>query len=204
MDTHIKRALVLVAAALLSAAPVTEAYEKGDWIVAAGAGAVDPKSTNGTIVSVDSTTSLILSGEYMLSDQLGIEVLGAWPFTHDIRLAADGSKVGETKHLPPTFSLKYHFATDGAVNPYIGAGVNYTTFFEESTTGALAGARLSLDDSFGIAAQAGLDWMFSDSMLLSINLRWVNIEADASVDGVFLETVKIDPLVYGISIGWTF
>lgn len=204
MSTLILRVIIPTMVALLLASPATYAYEKGDWIIQAGVGSVDPKSNNGTIASVDAGESLIISGEYMFSDKLGFEVLAAWPFSHDIKLAADGTKVAETKQLPPTFSLKYHFATDAAFNPYVGAGLNYTLFFDEETTGPLAGSSLDLDDSFGIAAQAGFDYAFSDTMMLNLEVRWMNIETDAKLDGVFLETVEIDPVVYGISLGWRF
>lgn len=204
VNTQLSKKVISAAAVLLLASPFAQAVEKGDWIIQAGVGMVDPKSDNGTVASVDSGTSLIITGEYMLSDNLGVEVLASWPFTHDIKLAADGTKVGETKHLPPTFSLKYHFMPAEAFKPYLGLGLNYTTFFDESTTGPLAGTSLKLDDSFGVAAQAGFDYAFSDNMMLNIEARWINIETDASIDGVFLETVEIDPLVWGISLGWKF
>ncbi len=202
----IPRKMIPAVTLALLAGPAAQAYEKGDWIIQAGAGMVDPGSYSATVdvASVDSGTSLILSGEYMFSDQLGFEVLAAWPFSHDIKLAADGTKVGETKHLPPTFSLKYHFTTGSAFNPYLGAGLNYTTFFSTKTTGPLNGLDLDLDDSFGFAAQVGFDYEFSDTMMLNFDFRWMNIETDAKLDGVFLETVTIDPTVYGISIGWKF
>ena len=195
--------LPLLAAALLSA-PVTFAYEPSDWIIQAGIGNVDPKSDNGTIASVDDGTSLVISGEYMFSESLGFEILAALPFSHDIRLAADGTKVGEASHLPPTFSLKYHFQTEGNFDPYVGAGLNYTLFFDEETTGPLAGSSLELDPSFGIAAQAGFDVQITDRMMLNLDVRWMNIETDAKLDGVFLETVEIDPVVYGLTLGWQF
>ena len=165
---------MLVPVALMLAAPTAGAYEEGDWLVLAGVGLVDPKSDNGEVVSVDSGTSLIVSGEYMFSDNWGFEVLAAWPFSHDITLNADGSKVAETKHLPPTFSFKYHFQTSGDITPYLGLGMNYTTFFDESTTGALAGTDLDLDDSFGVAAQGGLNWAFNETMMLNFQVRWIN------------------------------
>ena len=63
---------------------------------------------------------------------------------------------------------------------------------------------LDLDDSFGLAAQAGFNYEFSDTMLLNFQLRWINIETDAELDGAPVETVEIDPIVYGINFGWTF
>lgn len=204
MIMRTRKLLLPLFSALLVCAPIANAYEPGDWIVRVGAGSVDPKSDNGTVASVDSGTTLVFNGTYMFSSNLGIELLAAAPFSHDIKLAADGTKVGETKQLPPTLSLQYHFDTEGTLSPYVGAGINYTLFFDEETTGPLQGLALDLDPSFGIAAQAGLDYAFSDNMFLNFDLRWMNIETDADVDGTFLETVEIDPIVYSLTFGWKF
>lgn len=196
-----------VAATMLAVSFVSTtamAQQAGDWKFRVGGGMVDPKSDNGDIASVDSGASLIFNGAYFLSDNLAVEVLAALPFSHDINLAADGTKVGETKHLPPTVSLQYYFPKSGKFQPYVGAGVNYTVFFDESTTGPLEGLDLSLDASFGLAAQIGFDYDLSDNMFVNFDIRWINIETDAELDGAALETVEIDPLVYGITIGWMF
>ena len=83
-------------------------------------------------------------------------------------------------------------------------GLNYTLFFDEETTGPLSGLDLSLDDSFGVAAQIGFDYKFSENMFFNLDARWINIETDAALDGVALETVEIDPLVYSLTLGWVF
>jgi len=41
-------------------------------------------------------------------------------------------------------------------------------------------------------------------MLVNLDARWIDIDTDAKLDGVALETVKIDPLVYSITLGWKF
>ncbi len=197
--------LILSIAALTVIALPAQAYEKGDWLVRVGAGMVDPKSDNSPIASVDSGTSLIVNGTYFFTPNIGFEVLAAWPFSHDIELVADGTKVGETKHLPPTFSLQYHFTTNTNFRPYAGVGLNYTTFFDEETTGALAGTSLSLDDSFGLAAQVGADFDVSDNLFLNVDIRWINIETEADIPEVPLSfDVEIDPMVYSIAVGWKF
>ena len=196
--------LFLAVLAVSAGAQSASAYEPGDWIVRVGVGNVDPKSDNGDIASVDSGTTLVFNGTYMFTSQVGLEVLAALPFSHDIELASNGAKVGETKHLPPTVSLQYRFPTDGAFKPYVGVGLNYTIFFDEETTGALAGADLELDDSFGIAGQLGFDYDLTDTLFLNLDARWINIETDAEVDGAALETVEIDPMVYSLTVGWVF
>ena len=200
-----KRVWVLVAAlATLSFGPLATAHEAGDKLLRVGVGHVDPKSNNGDVASVDAGTTLVFNGTYMLTDNVGVELLASLPFSHDIELAADGTKVGETKHLPPTLSVQYFFDTQGPFDPYVGAGLNYTLFFDEETTGPLAGLDLDLDGSFGLAAQIGFDYEISESMFVNLDARWIDIDTDAKLDGAELETVEIDPMVYSLTLGWRF
>ncbi len=203
---NIRKTVVLAAViglgSMLGAA--AHAQEAGDWIVRVGLGNVDPKSNNGDVASVDSGVAAVFNATYMVTNNVGIELLAATPFEHDIKLAADGTRVGQTKHLPPTLSVQYHFDTNSAFKPYVGAGLNFTTFFDERTSGPLSGTDLELDDSFGIAAQVGTDWNFSDTMFANLDVRWINIETDAELDGAPLETVEIDPIVYSLTLGWRF
>ena len=187
-----------------------QAYEAGDWLFRVGVTSVDPKSDNldldpaaaGSMIEVDSGTTLTFNGTYFFSPNWGLEVLAALPFNHDIEL--DGTKVGETDHLPPTVSIQYHFAPDAAFQPYVGAGLNATIFFSEDTAGPLAGADLDLDTSFGLAAQVGADFMLNEKWLLNIDVRWIDIDTEAKLDGATLGDVEIDPWVYGINVGYKF
>ncbi len=203
--TLFRRTLFVAATAVAVVfSSAANAYEKGDWLLRVGVGNVDPKSNNGEVASVDSGTAVVFNGTYFFTPNLGFEILAASPFSHDIKLAADGTKVGETKHLPPTFSLQYHFDTESALRPYVGAGLNYTLFFDEETTGPLAGTSLSLDGSFGLAAQLGADFDISDTMFVNFDVRWIDINTDAELDGAALEEVEIDPMVYSLTLGWKF
>ncbi|KRG68719.1 membrane protein [Stenotrophomonas chelatiphaga] len=193
-----------LALALSSAAAPAMAQSKGDWTLSAGVHQVAPKSNNGSLaggtlkVDVDSDIKPTITGEYFIADNLGIEVLAALPFKHDINIAGLG-RVGSTKHLPPVVTLQYHFNSQGKVSPFLGAGINYTTFFSEETGGALAGSTLKLDDSWGLAAHAGLDFAISEKAALRVDLRWMDIDSKVKLDGQKLGTVNIDPLAYGVS-----
>ncbi len=196
----------LIAAALLAASPLASAAA-GDWVMKVGVHAVDPKSDNGTVagtlavdVGTDAKPSIMF--EYFLSDHWGVEVLAALPFRHDVEL--DGTKAASLKHLPPTVSLQYHFAPDSTVSPYIGLGVNFTTLFSIDTTGPLAGTDLDLDDSFGLAAHAGIDFRINDRWSLGVDVRKLDIDADAKLDGADIGTVNVDPLAYGLYLGYRF
>lgn len=180
------------------------AQSAGDFTVGVGLGMVEPKSDNGSLangtldVEVGSNVQPTLTFEYFIMDNLGIEVLAATPFEHDIKINGAG-KVGSTRHLPPTISLKYHFQNDSAITPFLGAGINYTRFFTEKTTGVLTGTQLNLSDSFGLALSAGLDYAISDKGALRTEVRWMDIDTDVRVNGAKLGTTKIDPVVVGIS-----
>ena len=188
---------------LAGAASPALAMDQGDWLMRFGVSNVDPKSNNHPAVSVDSATSLTLNFTYMMTDNWGVELLAAYPFEHDIYLVG-GPKVGSTKHLPPTVSLQYHFLPASTFQPYAGLGVNYTTFFSEKLYGPLEGASLSLDSSWGWAGEVGADIMLNQKWFLNLNLRYIGIESDATVNGEPFGTVKIDPWVYGAHAGFRF
>ncbi|MBP8185877.1 MAG: outer membrane beta-barrel protein, partial [Pseudomonas sp.] len=144
--------------ALTIASPLALAHQAGDIIVRGGAATVDPQedssristsatgSIDGTSAGVGSSTQLGLTGTYMLTDHVGIELLAATPFSHDIRVkgidAALGTPAGtidgsfaDVKQLPPTLSLQYYpMESSSAFQPYVGAGLNYTLFFNEDLT----------------------------------------------------------------------
>ena len=199
----------LIALGLATAAVSAHAVQKGDWLIRGGLGHVSPTGESVTVpvvggkLEADDSTNLAINFTYMLSDNLGVELLGALPFSHDLTHDSLG-KVGETKQLPPTLILLYNFAPKSGVRPYAGIGLNYTTFFSEKTTGALAGTSLKLDDSFGLAVEAGVDvdinkdWFFNASL-------WrmdIDTEANSSLLGKF--DVAIDPWALFVGVGRRF
>jgi outer membrane protein len=203
MKVNLKAAVCVTMALSLGLANTAIAFEPGDWLIRAGVTNVDPKSNNHDVVSVDDATSMSINFTYMMTDIWGLEVLAAYPFEHDITLD-DGTKVGSTKHLPPTVSIQYHFRPTEKFQPYFGVGVNYTDFFSEKTTGPLEGTNLKLGASWGLSGQLGFDVLISENWFLNLDLRYINIESDAKLDGASLGTVKIDPWVYGAHIGVRF
>lgn len=218
-----KSLILAAAAAAVLAAPVASAYEPGDFYMRLGATNVDPDDPNGDIdltvvdpalgkqdIEVDDAWSLTFTGSYQWTKNWAVEVLAAVPFEHDIELE-DLGKVGETKHLPPTVSLQYHFLPDGKFQPYVGAGINYTIFFDDGPEGALKdlGGDLEIEDnSFGLAGQIGFDYMLNDRWFLNLDLRYISIETEAKVTipgvGSIKEDVDINPFVYGINVGYKF
>lgn len=220
-----------LAVGILTAASSAQAYEAGDFLLRAGPALVDPDDSSsalaftgkgplagsnlalpGTGVSVDSSTQLGITGTYMLSPNIGVGLLAATPFKHDI--SGDGSlsgagKFGETKHLPPTLTVQY-YPMDSAsrFQPYAGVGVNYTIFFEEKTTpgltgvidsvaaanlgtpaGTVNGSKLDLDDSVGAAVELGFDYMLDEHFGFNAAIWWTDIDTEATITALSDNTV---------------
>ncbi|PJK07281.1 hypothetical protein CO610_09130 [Lysobacteraceae bacterium NML95-0200] len=199
-----KIAPLAAAAALFVAAPAF-AQSQGEFTLGLGAHQVAPKSNNGKLagntlaVDVGNNIRPTITGEYFIADNLGLEVIAALPFQHDVNIKGLG-KVGTTKHLPPTISVQYHFgAVDAKVKPFVGAGVNFTWFYSEKTHGGLAGNDLRLGNSWGAALHAGVDFALSENSAIRVDARWIDIDTKVKLNKAPIGTVNVDPLVYGAS-----
>lgn len=201
-------------AASFTCAPVM-AYEAGDILLRVGAAGVYPTDESeeitaiaaGAEVEADSAWSLGLSLAYMLTDNIGVGLLAAYPFTHDIDAKGSISglgKVGEITQLPPTLTLQYYFNNSSAFTPFVGAGVNYTYIFNEDTDGALEDTRLNVEDSWGYALEAGVDYAINDKWMVSGQVYYIDLETEAHVRGIGEFDVDVNPWVYLITVGHKF
>ena len=203
MQFKVKTALLAGMALSMGFAGTANAFEPGDWLVRVGASYVNPASDNHDTVSVESATSATINLSYMMTDVWALEVLAAYPFKHDLELH-NGTKIGSTKQLPPTVSLQYHFRPTEQFQPYVGVGINYTNFSSEKTRGPLEGMDLNLGDSWGLAGQIGFDVMFNDDWFFNLDVRYIDIDTKARLDGASLGKVEIDPWIFGGHIGYRF
>ena len=217
-------------AALALVAPVAHAHKAGDMILRAGAITTAPNENSGdlkfdgskvsgTKATLDSDTQLGLTFAYMLTDHVGIELLAATPFQHEVGVKGLGGgldgKLADVKQLPPTLSLQYYPMDPGSrFQPYAGIGINYTLFFDEDLTSERKQqgfSNLELQDSVGISGQLGMDYMLTDNILINASVWYVDIDTKASVDGPtalgYSKTkvdVEVDPWVYMVGLGYKF
>jgi len=197
----------LLAFTLLAAASMSAAHAADDsWVVRFGASGVVPKSDNGSLAGMRANVSGDLrptaSLEYLVTPQWGVELLAAVPFEHNVRL--NGVQAARTHELPPTIGVNYHFMTDSVVSPFVGAGINYTRFYDTHGVGPLEDAHVKIDNSWGAAAHAGFDYNFYPNWVFTADVRWVDITSDVHVNGSNVGHTTINPLVYGLSFGYRF
>jgi outer membrane protein len=211
----------LTAAALMLTATQPAHAEAGDLIVRLRGILVSPTGTSGGVqptfpagrVAVDDAVVPELDFTYMLTRHVGAELILATS-PHDIEgrgALAPVGKLAGTMALPPTLTLQYHFAPDAKVRPYVGAGVNYTIFYDEDASGALEGAigstKVSADDSFGYAVQAGVDIDLGERFFLNLDVKYIDIDTTAKLrTGALVNRVNVSlvPVVAGIGIGMRF
>ncbi|MBJ2266175.1 outer membrane beta-barrel protein [Pseudomonas sp. MF6772] len=221
--------------ALALAAPIAHAHEAGDILVRAGAITVNPKADSGSVkvdqgplagtnlggkATMSSDTQLGLNFAYMVTNHVGIELLAATPFEHDVKIkntgldAANG-KLGTLKHLPPTLSVVYYpLDSKSAFQPYVGAGINYTWIYDEHVGSSAQGQgfnNFKAENSWGWAAQVGMDYMINDKWMINGQVRYIDISTKATVENSALPAgtrakvnVDVDPMVYMVGIGYKF
>ncbi|WP_191601867.1 OmpW family outer membrane protein [Marinomonas algicola] len=202
------KALLSVALVSVLFSSVALAHEAGDLFVRGGLAKVTPHESSDDVLNsgeldIGSDTQVGLTLTYMLTNQFGVELLAATPFTHKVSTAGLG-EVAEVSHLPPSVMAQYYFGQEHSqVRPYVGAGLNYTVFFEEEGKGALAGTDVNLDNSFGLAAQVGVDLDLSDGWFANASVWYMDIDTDVHTAVGTVDT-EIDPITVMASVGYTF
>ena len=210
-----KLALALAtSAALLAASSAAMAHQAGEFFVRGGPILAVPNTATHNYAGnaldynfdVNSNAQLGLTGTYMITDNLGVELLAATPFSHEIKQAGLGT-IAKTKHLPPSLYLQYYFLNaDAPARPYVGAGINYTTFFSEQEK--LNGlSNLKLKDSWGPVVNAGIDINLTDKLFVNTSVWWAKIKTKATFDlgGQPLEArVTLDPTIFFVGLGYRF
>jgi outer membrane protein len=215
--------ILLGAAATCAAIAGPAQAAQGDVLVRLRGIMVAPNERSGSVlpafsgekVKVDNSVMPEVDVTYMATDHVGFELIAA-----TTRHSASGrsgttgaiGRLASTWVLPPTLTAQYHFLPEARIRPYVGAGVNYTLFYNEKASNALEGAvgatRVHMSDSFGWAAQAGADIDLTDRVFLNIDVKYIDIDTTARLSttaaGLQKVRVHLDPLVFGVGAGMKF
>jgi len=189
---------VLVAAG--TALPCAAQSQETPWLVRVRAVNLDSanKDSTGLDLSINNKVIPELDISYFFTPQWSAELVLTYPQKQTV--SAGNAEIGTLKHLPPTLTAQYHFTGLSGFVPYVGAGVNYTHF---SNVNLPAGVDVKRN-SYGLAAQVGVDVPLTKNLSLNVDVKKVQIRTDVSAGGATLGTFKIDPLLVGVGLGWRF
>lgn len=189
-------AVAAMAAAVAAAVPVAQAAE-GDTILRLRAIQIDPDvDSNIPGLDVDDNLTGEVAITSFLSPHWALD-LGVSMSEHD--LLVNGANVGQVDIWPVNLILQFHFAREGPIRPYIGAGVNYTRFDKAE----VLGGNPDVDkNSVGPVAQVGLDIPLGDRLVVNVDAK--KFWAGTTLNGVPNGDVDIDPWVFGAGIGIKF
>lgn len=142
---------------------------------------------------------------WFFTKNIAVEAIAAIT-PHDVKAtntSLGNVDLGSVMLLPPTVLLQYHHPF-GKWKPYVGAGVNYTVFFNDNAPGGTV-TSISYDNSFGWALQAGVDYMLTDHWLLNLDLKKLFLSTDVNINnGAIKANVDIDPWIVGVGVGYRF
>lgn len=198
--------LLVTTCLMLAAAPAFAGndFKAGDWMLRGRAVGVIPQENShlsiGGEVNVDNNITPELDLTYFFTPNIAVEAIAAVT-KHEVRTKT-GTDAGSAWLLPPTVTLQYHFTNFDSFKPYLGAGINYTHFYNEKG-GALHDAEY--EDSFGTALQAGVDVPLGGNWYANADVKklFVSTTAKFAPSGVRAK-VDIDPWLVGAGVGYRF
>lgn len=183
--------------------------QAGDFVVRARGIAMVPDestsssdlTTGGGELNNDYVPEVDLS--YFITDNIALELIAATT-KHDLKWQNPDVDLGSVMLLPPTLTLQYHFMPKERFSPYLGAGINYTFFYDEKPGAAQS---ISYDNGFGYALQAGFDYAISGPWSLNVDVKKIFLSTDITTNvgtGPLKVDADLDPWVFGIGVGYRF
>ncbi|MFD1787549.1 OmpW family protein [Sphingomonas floccifaciens] len=143
MKFAISLAAAFAVAAPAAAQTVGTGIRAGDVLLRARAIVVAPNERSSGIsptfpnerIGLDNAAMPEVDVTYMATDVIGFELIASTTRHHARGTSGTTGGIGRlasTWALPPTLTAQYHLNPHGRLRPYVGAGVNYTIFWNES------------------------------------------------------------------------
>ena len=212
-----KKVIPLALAALMSTTALTaasaaeagfKAKSAGDIVIRARGIYVTPSESSslsapGGDVNVGNDTVPEVDFSYFLTDNVALELIAATT-RHTVNGSGtlSGTNLGKVSLLPPTLTVQYHFMPKERFSPYVGAGLNYTFFYNVDSGVA---SSVHYDNHIGYALQAGADYALSGPWSLNVDVKKIFLRTNVNVGGgAVTGKVDLDPWIFGLGIGYRF
>ena len=204
-------AVALAVASSTSAASDANIKQKGSWLVGLKALTLSPQESSESSIGGEAVVDLDrvpeLDIRYFLTESIAVETILGYTEHSVSAVNTEWGDVdlGSTKVLPPTLTLQYHFNHGQRFSPYLGAGLNYTFFYDHNPGDALD---IEYDNDFGVAFNVGFDYVLSEKNYLNLDIKKYWLSTKTTIDAGLAEpvtaSVDLDPISISIGYGWVF
>lgn len=191
-----------------------DSFQSGDILLRARAIDVDPQVSSSVSVvggDIHASNNIVpeVDGSYFFTPNLAAELIAAVTYHNvkDVNSVAGSLPLGSVRLLPPTLTAQWHFFPSGTVNPYLGAGVNYTFFYGVKSSPLPIIYSTHYSNNVGGALQAGADLRIARSLYLNFDVKKLFLSTDVTLGtavGQVKAKVNLDPLLIGTGIAYRF
>lgn len=202
------RLTAVLTLAALAAAGTTFATD-GDWMVRGRIIDVAPSndggdSTIGGKPHAGSAVTPEVDVTYFATPNVAFELIAATS-KHGLKVnkKPTTTDLGDVWLLPPTLTAQYHVEC-GNWKPYVGAGVTYAHFYNADHKSATGINSVKVDDAFGPALQAGVDYKIADKVYLNADVKKIFLNTDVTVNDTIKAKANLNPWVVGVGVGYRF
>ncbi len=199
-----KKILIAAAVGMLVAGQV--AAQESPWMVRTRAVYVDMVNNDTTAanlnLNVSNKTIPEVDISYFFNKNVAAELILTVPQKQHVY--SGGSRIGSFKHLPPTLTAQYHFTNFNGYKPYVGAGLNFTKIANEYITYQNPNDTHLSNNSVGAAFQVGVDIPLTKQVSFNVDVKKVYLKSHVYAGGTDIGTLKLDPVLVGVGVGYRF
>ncbi|MCH8619910.1 OmpW family outer membrane protein [Undibacterium sp. TS12] len=167
-------------------------------------------------LSVGNATTIAAGVTRRINDNFDLDLVLGIPPQHDVNgrgTLAPYGVIAKVKQRAPTLFVNYNFgAPTNTWRPFVGLGVNYTQFFDATSTAsgdiATGGpTKIELKDSYGLAGQAGVNYKIDERWFFNVSIAAAKVKSDMTATTGSIQrktTIDFRPVVFGAAIGYKF
>jgi outer membrane protein len=226
MNSMLRIAIVTVLICAANAAMAQDWQNLHNWSVKVGINKITPKvqsddmsasSQPGTKIGVGSNSQPIFTVAYAFDSKVSAELVLGTPYKHDIYGAGSIAGVGKTgtvKSMPPTLFAQYHFLEEQSkLRPYVGLGLTYAYFYDETGSGALTAltntgsstpTTFSVDSAWGLSSQVGVVYKIDEKWFGDLVVTKTFLKTTAHFSTGQTVNMRLDPVALAFSVGYRF
>ncbi|MDH4449352.1 MAG: OmpW family outer membrane protein [Rhodoferax sp.] len=215
------------AGAVLVAAAGSGAWAQsaGTWMARGGFGTIAPHVDSGSLsapslsnskADVSAASQVIGGVSYMVTDHVSVDVPLALPFEHKLSGAgalAGVGQIGKVSALPVSALVQYRWMEPSAAwRPYVGLGLTYAYFFNETGSGALtaltnpggSATKITIDPQLTYTAQIGSTVAINKQWFVDVFYSFTPLKTRTKLSTGQSMDITLDPSAYGLTVGYKF